>query len=200
MAETVYPIDERDTITDLADLPKACAGAPAPLVLADEDILLLSYFMPASVAGEHDQKRSVAVVQFHRSLMHLLGPPNDEAIQGHPLWCRGLESYGAYQVNDSSLLRRVAAMNYVHPRNNPAAFDRLHHYIITFHDSTFECLAESYDFSIHEMPTEGDRYAYMTNVLRTRDERWRSEMHTQHKAPVGVRLRWWLSALNPWAG
>jgi hypothetical protein len=196
----VYPIDERDTVTELADLPKSCAGGPIPLVLADEAILLLSYFMPSGVMGEHHQKISVAVVQFHHSLMHLLGPPNDEAIQGHPLWRRGLDSYGAYQVRDSSLLRRVAAMNYVHPRNNLEAFDRFHHYIITFHDSTFECLAESYTFSVHEMPTEGDRYAHMANVLRARDERRRSEMPTQRKAPVGVRLRRWLGAHNSWTG
>ena len=91
-------------------------------------------------------------------------------------------------------------MNHVHPQNNRAAFDRLHHYIITFHDSTFECLAESYTFGIREMPTEGDRYAHMVDVFKARDEQWRSQIHTQRKASLAVRIRWWLDAFNPSAG
>jgi len=77
-------------------------------------------------------------------------------------------------------------MNYVHQRNNPSAFDRFHHYIITLHDSTYKYLAESYTFRI--------------DVLKARDEQWRSEIRTQRKAPLAVRIRCWPDALNPWAG
>jgi len=43
--------------------------------------------------------------------------------------------------------RRLEGMNSVHPRHSAASFAGLHHYIITFHDSTFECVAERYTIS-----------------------------------------------------
>jgi len=49
--------------------------------------------------------------------MHLLGPPKDEATRE------------TYRVDQPSLLRHLAAMNYVHPQNDPAAFDNFRHYI-----------------------------------------------------------------------
>lgn len=107
-------------------------------------------------------------------LMHLLGPPNDEAIRGHPLWRRGLDSYRAYQVEQSSLLRRIAVMNYVHPRNDPASFDHFRHYILTFEDSTFECVAKSYTISIDRAASDDERWQCMLSVVHARNEALRS--------------------------
>ena len=95
---------------------------------------------------------------FQAPLMHLLGPPNVEAMKGHPLWRRGLDSYGAYRVEQSSLLRRIAVMNYVHPRNGLATFDQFDHYILTFEDSTFESVAKSYGKSIDRAASDDERW------------------------------------------
>ena len=89
----MYPIDERDVVVELNDVPKPRGGAPMPLVLADDDVILvLSYFLQEAAVGE-DRNAGVAILEFHAPLMHLLGPPNDEAMKGHPLWRRGLDSY-----------------------------------------------------------------------------------------------------------
>jgi hypothetical protein len=195
----VYPIDERDSVLELSDMPKPRGGAPTPFMIADDSILLLSYFVSEAPA-DAGQKPTAAILQFDLPLMHLFGPPNDEAIRGHPLWHRGLESYGTYRVDQSSLLRRLAAMNYAHPRNDPAAFDKFHHYVVTFEDSTFECIAQSYTVSIEEVPSEEERYRRMVDTVRARDARWRSELVGPPDQPLlTARLRRWGNALNPWS-
>ncbi len=196
----MYPIDERDKVVELTDLPKPCGGAPMPLVVADEDKLLLSYFVQNQQPEEAGQKANVATLSFDVAIMHSLGPPNDEAIRGHPLWRRGLESYNLYRVDDSSLIRRLATMNYVHPRNDPAFFDRFHHYVFTFHDSTFECVAQSYTFSIEQTPSADARYGRMVEIFRARDERLRSQIQLaiREKPSFATQFRWWMNALKPW--
>lgn len=48
----MYPIDERDVVVELNDVPKPRGGAPMPLVLADDVILVLSYFLQEASAVE----------------------------------------------------------------------------------------------------------------------------------------------------
>ena len=84
----------------------------------------------------------------HRSFM--FGAPNDEAFAGHPLASRGLHPYGAFEVRSSSWIRQLERMNSVHPFHKPERFQRLKHFVFAFHDSTFECVAESYAISNYE--------------------------------------------------
>ncbi|HEX8863370.1 MAG TPA: hypothetical protein VGC06_30595 [Actinomycetes bacterium] len=55
------------------------------------------------------------------------GPPNDEALQGHPLVDRGLRPYGVFRVEGSSWIRQLERMNRVHPQHRPEAFRDLCH-------------------------------------------------------------------------
>ena len=80
----------------------------------------------------------------------MFGPPNDEAFVGHPLASRGLGPYRAYRIERSSWLRRLERMNSVHPYHDPERFWTLTHFVFAFHDSTFECIAQS--FSIEVVP------------------------------------------------
>lgn len=41
-------------------------------------------------------------------------------------------------------------MNSVHERHNPKGFEKYKHFIFAFHDSTFECVVENFEISIHE--------------------------------------------------
>jgi len=74
----------------------------------------------------------------------MFGPPNDEGLHGHPLAERGLEPYGVFVVSPSSWLRALVRMNAVHPRHRDEHFDGLCHFVFTFHDSTFECIARGF--------------------------------------------------------
>jgi hypothetical protein len=154
----MYSIDDRDEVIALQDVPQSSIGAPLPAVVAAEGRLLLAYLLETTdpawdgrtvhVVHPTSADELVALVEFMRPKAHLFGPPNDEAFTGHPLAARGLHPYGAFEVRHSSWLRRLERMNAVHPRHQPAAYARLHHFVFAFHDSTFECIAERFTFEV----------------------------------------------------
>lgn len=151
----MYSIGSRDRVDELINIPQSDVGAPLPVVLADEYRVLLAYCVAEPdpnwagtdvnvVSPETDA--TVAIVTFHRALLHMFGPPNDEAFDSHPLAERGLRPYCAAEVHHSSWLNLFIQMNRVHPHHTDAMFDSVRHFIFAFHDSAFECLA--YDFSV----------------------------------------------------
>lgn len=117
-------------------------GAPLPHVLASENALFLIYLTNA------DEQDEVAVVTFHHSAVHSFGGPNDEVLHGHPLYSHGLEFYSAHEVRNSKWLAEIQKINSVHYRYNPARWRAYRHYLFTFHDSIFECIAEGYDVEV----------------------------------------------------
>src|SRR6185436_19320826 len=72
----------------------------------------------------------IALVGFSLCHAFMFGPPNDEAFAGHPLAKRGLTSYGAFLIENSSWIRQLERMNSVHPRHNPERYQKRRHYIL----------------------------------------------------------------------
>jgi len=91
---------------------------------------------------------SIAVISFTGSYASFFGPPNDEAFAGHPLASRGLEPYGAFEIERSSWIREAERRNRVHRDHRAAAFEALRHFALTFHDSVFEVIAVHWDVQI----------------------------------------------------
>lgn len=158
----MYTVDQHDTVAELPGVPRSSVGAPLPVVLACEHALLLAYLLEDApddwdgtsigiVTGDSEDV-AVALVEFVRPYAHFLGPPNDEAFDGHPLSERGLHPYGTFVVRRSSWLRRLERMNSVHPSHDPRQFDELQHFVFAFHDSTFECVARGLRCSVHPGP------------------------------------------------
>jgi hypothetical protein len=157
----VYDVDARDRVVELDDVPPSSAGAPLPVVVADEYTAQLAYFAaesdpdwdgtnPRSV-GLADAE-PVVLVKFDLARAWFHGPPNDEAFEGHPLAARGLRPYCVFRIDESSWVRRLERMNAVHPRHRPEAFAELKHYVFAFHDSTFECIARGFTASLVDGP------------------------------------------------
>jgi hypothetical protein len=155
----VYDVDARDRVVPVSEVPQSDVGAPLPLVLADEHRVLLGYLLAVSDPDwDGTQVRLVgpdsdgpgAIIEFHGAQSFYFGAPNDEAFEGHPLAARGLSPYRVAKIEDSSWIRRLERMNSVHPNHNPEAFWTLSHFVFAFHDSTFECVAES--FTPHTVP------------------------------------------------
>jgi hypothetical protein len=155
----MYSVDELDQVIELGGAPQSSVGAPLPLVLANENRLSLAFFVedrdPAwdgttvrVVSSESAEP--AAIVTFDRVEASYFGPPNDEAFAGHPLAARGLQPYGAFEVKHSSWIRSLERMNSVHPYHRPEAYRSLRHFIFTFHDSIFECVAEGLVYSQHD--------------------------------------------------
>ncbi len=143
----MYTVDDLDIVHPQEDIPQSSVGAPLPVVFSDEFTTVVAYLTQNSASALNDDN---ALIKFDRCYAHMFGPPNDEAFAGHPLADRGLEPYSAFQIEQSSWVRQLERMNSVHPYHKPERFDRLNHYILAFHDSTFECLAES--FSVKVVP------------------------------------------------
>jgi hypothetical protein len=154
----MYSIDGKDSVVTLSEIPRPEAGASSPVVYASDGTLAVAYYTtPADDA--------VALISFTMPHVHLFGAPNDEALDGHPLYERGLTFYAAFEVRDSSWLRSLERMNRVHMFHDPARFAVYRHFIITFHDTTFECIAEGFSVSMHkEGPTEVIRLANAPSV------------------------------------
>src|SRR5215510_3931739 len=147
----MYTVDELDRVVALTGLPQSSVGAPLPVVVASEGRLFLAYLIAAvdptwdgrtvRSVGPNASDEILCLVTFTGPHAHYFGPPNDEAFSGHPLASRGLHPYGAFVIEESSWIRLVAARNAVHPYHALEQFARLRHFVFTFHDSIFECVA-----------------------------------------------------------
>ncbi len=140
--------------------PQSSVGAPCPVVIGGEHTLRLAYYLePGRLAPEWKAVQVLpprpagsdelcAVVSFVRSYAHMFGPPNDEAFAGHPLAARGLEPYSVFEIEGSSWLQDLVRMNSVHPYHKAERFDHLKHWVFSFHDTTFECIAASFTVAL----------------------------------------------------
>ncbi|BAV46161.1 hypothetical protein MesoLj113a_37470 [Mesorhizobium sp. 113-1-2] len=149
-AETLLPIE----------VPLLSAGAPLPHVFADEGRLLVAYLAntpdpsfdgtnPRSVSPLTGNQ-SVAILTAEPYLAFQFGPPNDEAISGHRLYPLGLRAHEAFEVRNSSWIASLEKANRVHSSHTPELFSNYRHFIVAFHDSTLEFIAESFSTSLHK--------------------------------------------------
>jgi len=162
----VYLVDELDALVKLTNVPRPDYGAPCPIVIADEGRLVLSYW-------EIDQPpykattAALALVSFVNPYMHMFGPPDEDGISGHPLANRGLYPCSAFRVEHSSLVRRLLETNSVHEVPAPKASEPLQHYIFTFHDSTFECVAGAMESQVECVGLD-EEHARTLQLLKSR--------------------------------
>jgi hypothetical protein len=128
--------ERRERVVELDLGVRPDPGTPMPLLAQGSSDLVLVFRAQTGPGGE----AKAGVVEASMCLVSQFGYPNDEALSGHPLWGHGLGFYGIHEVLDSSRVARFEAQNHV-------AFPGLtpppkRHFIITFHDETFECLAD----------------------------------------------------------
>jgi hypothetical protein len=116
-------------------LPECDAGAPMPVVVAHEGAAAVAYW-----TADWPERR-VAVATFDPAYDILFGAPNDEAFDGHPLYEAGLAHYAFVEVENSQWIAALERQNRVHPQHDPTRFTDLRHFILPFHDTTFECVA-----------------------------------------------------------
>ncbi|MFY9642450.1 MAG: hypothetical protein WCD20_19775 [Rhodomicrobium sp.] len=86
-------------------------------------------------------------IRFDSVSAHYIGWPNDEALHAHRLWGRGLTYYAMHEVANSDWLAELERRNSVHPRHIPGLFLRCRHFIGTYKDGTFECVARGIEWA-----------------------------------------------------
>lgn len=148
----------KDRPRKLTALPQSSVGAPNPMILAGEHSLRICYYLEERAEGwdgttvrvlEPDQgDEPCAMIDFVRPYAHTFGPPGDEASAGHPLANKGLQPYGAYEIESSSWLAHLISMNSVHPEHRAERYSKCRHFILSFHDTTFECIAEDFQLTL----------------------------------------------------
>jgi hypothetical protein len=154
---------EEPVVIEISDFPQMDTGAPCPLVLADEYRVVLSYLLPGSADGPLS-----TIISFESARTHSLGSPSEETLHGHPLWGKGLKHYGAFRVEHSPLIRDLQAIDSVHRYHKPEIFRALQHFIIPFHDTTFECVSRSFVVTSSNAEIDADRLTLMVQALNAK--------------------------------
>ncbi|MEZ5977698.1 MAG: hypothetical protein R3F34_05710 [Planctomycetota bacterium] len=174
-----YTVDERDVVVSSDALPAPDFGAPLPHVVADGYRTCVVYVehVPdpswdgtyARVVGPDSEDENLVVATFEGCLSVLFGMPNDEALAGHPLATRGLCPCGVFEIRESSWIRELDNRNAVHSRHRRGLWcTTFRHFVVTFHDSTFECVARTVAFervrgSVARVLEEQARAIHRTN-------------------------------------
>ncbi|MGB1252092.1 MAG: hypothetical protein ACPG8W_15850 [Candidatus Promineifilaceae bacterium] len=132
--------DEHAVWLDLGVTPEAAVSG-GMLIQTEEKCYLLFNISGPPVANCIPQ----AIVEFDAPLKTQFGVPNDEALDGHPLSDSGLGAYDAFEVINSRWLAEERRRNQV---VFPDSKFMYRHFIFTFHDSTFECLANDLTITV----------------------------------------------------
>jgi hypothetical protein len=147
------PVSENEFVIplDLGVTPEP--SAPSPVLLCGRTTFLVFYTNPytSSETPESGRREEVAVVEWKLCTAAVLGYPNEEAIEGHRLWARGMEELyhrapyiDCFEVINSSWVAAMERANRVHPDHNPSLFAHDRHFIVSFRDETFECVAHKF--------------------------------------------------------
>ena len=138
-------------------------GAPLPYLLQNDYRTFLAFFLrdvDQNWDGTYVKVRNpnsglsekLALIEFEQCICAKMGDPNDEVLHGHPLYGKGLAGYEAMVVENSIWLKALEKINAVHDAYNPEFWRGLRHYILPFHDSTFECVARGFRVEVFEVP------------------------------------------------
>ena len=128
-------VPEIDLVSEL-DVPwRPDAGTPTPIVWSGPQQTIVIFNASDKANGER------VVLSFEVCLGLYFGYPNDEALPGHPLYERGLGYYGLYEVTESSWLAQLRKQNQTAFPDVQWPSGPIRHFVVTFHDETFECLA-----------------------------------------------------------
>jgi hypothetical protein len=131
-----------DHVVLLDSVPHPAADAAEPFIVASGRRVILAY--PIAEAdfdrfGPFDPDDDpFCAVLFPDAGFHRLGPPGDGDLEIHPLAGQGLLSHSVHEVVNSSLAAEIAGL--------ASSGLAQRHFVITFQNSTFECVAS--DFTV----------------------------------------------------
>lgn len=124
-------------IDELPNLPPMDTRAPMPRVEASEGALTLTY-------RRADGPR--VLIAFKAPLVHRFGAPTADGVTRYSLYALGLRRGAAHIVAHSPWIDAIRRASWPRPRDNEPFAD-LQHYVWTFGELRFECLAQDYEVS-----------------------------------------------------
>jgi len=137
------------------------SGAPCPFVVSSGFNTGLLFYIGTSWKDwditAHDihmlnnqSEDYIALVEFKGCYSYKFGGCNDEVLHGHPLYEHGLEAYDMHEIKNSKWIKEQEKINSVHPCFEQSEWNLRKHYIFTFHDDIFECIADDYTVQIYQ--------------------------------------------------
>ena len=132
-------------------------GAPSPTILSNDNELFIAFYADKESTSIIPQERNtiydtgIFALKFKQYLKYTFGIPGNETIPGHPYSKLGMRSCSFYELKNSDLIQSLQDIEKVHPQYSAEKWKMYKHYILTFHDNMFECIAQ--DFEIREENT-----------------------------------------------
>lgn len=139
--------------------PQWSTGAPLPQVFSNGHQTYLTYFIDTPdpnwdgtyttlVDNNSDTVFPIAIVTFIRPNSHRFGIVNNEAANGHPLYEKGLETYRAHIIENSSWIEELKSIHKVHAYYSEKHWVDYKHFLLFFHDEIFEIIAKDYKIDL----------------------------------------------------
>jgi hypothetical protein len=126
-------------------------GSPSPTILSNDNELFIAFYADKESKSSVPQERNtiydtgIFALKFKTYLKYTFGLPSNETIEGHPYSKFGMKSFSFYELRDSDLIKSLQEIEKVHPYYNPEKWKMYKHYILTFHDNMFECIAQGFE-------------------------------------------------------
>lgn len=142
-------------------------GAPSPTIISNDRDLFVAFYVDKEATSEMPQQRNsisdtgVISIKFKWCQKYTFGSPSNETLHGHPYYKLGLRSCAFYELKDSDLIKSLQEIEKSHDYYSLDGWEKYKHYILTFHDNMFECVA--LDFEIREEETS--LYNHMSSIL-----------------------------------
>lgn len=137
-------------LKEIKDAFKIDYGAPSPLIVANESNLVIAFYTTSEIASYELHERNacqdigVVSIKFEGCLQYSFGIPGNESIYGHPYWKLGMRPASFYELKDSDWIESLKNIEQVHPSYDLKSWASYKHYILTFHDNMFQCVARDW--------------------------------------------------------
>lgn len=126
-------------------------GAPLLKIYSSDNRLYLVFYSDFNSIDEKTKMitpiitSKIAIIRFNRVLEYKYGLPNDELIFCHQLYKYGLESYSGFCLKDSPWIASTKELLSNHPYFSLSSIKDSKHFILSFKEGVFECIANRYD-------------------------------------------------------
>ena len=123
-----------------------------PILLQNEWNAFL-IFNAVQWTTDHERgKEGTGIIEIDGSITKF-GYPNHDVLGGHSLFKHGLRYSGVFEVIGSTWIQQLDAQNrIIFPDSD--IFSERRHFVFTFHDSTFECIARDIQAILSNEPFE----------------------------------------------
>jgi len=152
--------DEYAVPFDIGFVPEAAVSEPA--FFQTERASLLTFSAMRQMPEWRREDAGYGLVEIIYCFASTFGAPGDEDLERDPLYSKGLGAYGVYEIVNSSWKRALCEHGGLYFPGTPSPTQR--HFVFTFHDSTFQCIASNLRGITIARPFE--------NVLAEVKKRW----------------------------